>query len=170
MADTKRSRAAKLGARTRARNVSLHGPTPRSTARGTEDHRITVGGSTLAGAYAGVPSRANFLKQAHLFERTVKVQGVVTNENLKSTKTDRAYIVPDGLNTLRRGEEVQLFWYRRNTYVDRPTEFERARVTTKDGQEYLLEALEDAPQTWQTNLGSKTFARSCTGIVNYYVS
>jgi hypothetical protein len=95
---------------------------------------------------------------------------VVTSENIKSNKTDRAYIVPDGLDTLRRGEEVQLFWYRRNTSVDRPSEFETARVTTKDGQEYLLEALEDAPQTWQTNLGSKTFARSCTGIVNYYVS
>jgi len=162
MADTKRSRAAKLGARTRARNVSLRGPTPRSSARGTEDRRMISGGPTLADAYDGVPSRASFLKQAHLFERAA--------DGVKTTKTDRAYIVPAGLDTLRRGEEVQLFWYRRNSSIERPSELDKTRVTTKDGDEFVLEALEDAPQTWQTKLGHKSFSRSCTGIVRYYIS
>jgi hypothetical protein len=162
MADTKRSRAAKLGARTRARNVSLHGPSQRSSARSTEDRRILAGGHTLADAYGGVPSRTNFLKQAHLFERAT--------EGSSSTKTDRAYIVPDGLQTLRRGAEVDLFWYRRNSSVECPSEFESTKVTAKDGEQYILRAMEDAPQGWQTKMGSQTFARSCTGIVRYYVS
>jgi hypothetical protein len=165
MADTKRSRAAKLGARTRARNVSLHGPTPRGSARGTENIRINAGASTLADAYGGVPSRANFLKQAHLFEHSVNEGG-----STKTTKTDRAYIVPDGLDTLRRGEEVRLFWYRRNSSVEKPVELNTVKVTSKGGQTYTLEALEDAPHTWQTTLGHRSFARTCTGIVNYYVT
>jgi hypothetical protein len=162
MADTKRSRAAKLGARTRARNVSLHGPTSRSTAQGTEDLRITTGEKTLADAYCGVPSRANFLKDAHLFER-------VTHEG-KTAKTDRAYIVPDGLESLRRGEDVDLFWYRRNTSVEQPNVHETAKVVTRDGEQYMLQPMEDAPMVWQASLNHKSFARRCTGVVRFYVS
>jgi hypothetical protein len=165
MADTKRSRAAKLGARTRARNVSLHGPTARSTARRTENERIIAGRTTLADVYDGVPSRANFLKNAHLFERPAD-----EGSGTKTTKTDRAYIIPDGLDTLRRGEETRLFWYRRNTSIERPTEQAMSTVFMKDGNEFTLEALEDAPRTWQTQLGHKSFARSCTGIVRFYVT
>jgi len=156
----KRSRAAKLGARTRARNVSLHGPGPRSTARSAEDRRIAAGGGTLSAAYGRVPSRADFLKQAHLFER----------ENDNTTKTDRAYIVPAGIETLRRGAELELFWYRRNSSVAPPNVLETARVTTKEGDRYMLRPLEDAPQVWQTKIDNQTFARSCTGIVRFLVS
>jgi hypothetical protein len=156
MADSKRSRAAKLGARTRARNVSLRGPTQRSSARNTENARIDNGEATLADAYGGVPSHANFLKKADLFERPVK----------GSKATNTAYIVPGGL----RLGKCQLFWYRRNLGIDLPSENETIEVSTKGGDKFTLEALETTTTEWLATLGNQTFARNCTGVGYFLVS
>jgi hypothetical protein len=159
MAEQKRSRAALLGARTRARNVSLHGAGSRLSAREANAKRITKGRATVSSAYGGTPSRADFLKQAHLFER---IEG--------SKKKDRAFMVPGGLDVLRREEEIVLFWYRRNSAIELPSLHDTLVVNTKEGDVYRLVALEQSESSWKTNLGGQSLLRSCTGAARFYVT
>ena len=65
----------------------------------SEDRRITAGGATLADAYAGVPSRANFLKQAHLFERSADEGGATKT-------TELSEVSQVSTSEVARGEEV----------------------------------------------------------------
>jgi len=159
MADLKRSRAAQRGLRTRERTIHLHGPIVRMSAKDKENIRIENGTISLNEAYAGVPNRGEFLKQAHLFER-----------DITSKKTDRAFIVPDGLDTIQRGSLVTLFWYRRDQNVTPLLKDDVTTVHGMDGERYELRAAEDVVVESDAKLKSQSFIRSCTGFARFEVN
>ena len=158
MADTKRSRAALRGARTRERTIQLHGPSARMSAKRKDDLRVERGTTSLNEAYGGIPNRAEFLSQAHLFER-----------GATGKKTDRAYIAPQGLASVRRGSLMTLFWYRRDTGVAPLVEGDVTTVRGLDGENYELQAAEDVVVESDAKLGSRTFIRVCTGFSRFHV-
>jgi len=158
MSDTKRSRAALRGARTRERRVHLHGPSDRMSAKRKEDLRVERGDTSLSEAYGGIPSRADFLGQAHLFEREAT-----------SKKTDRAYIAPQGVASLQRGSLMSLFWYRRDTHVAPLVAGDKTAVQGVDGERYELVAAEDVVVASDVRLGGQSFMRLCTGSARFWL-
>jgi hypothetical protein len=156
MSAERNSRAGFLAAKSRARRVEIKGPPERRSARTTEEERIERGRRTLSSAYGGVPNRADFIREADLFE---------TSEGSK--RIDRAFIISDKANRLQG--RVVLFWYRRDTKVEVPCMFRKIMARDKDGVRYELEPLEDAAQEWKVRLKSVSYARKCTGIATFFV-
>jgi len=159
MADTRRSRAALRGARTRERNVSLHGPSIKKSSRAAERERGLKGGKTLSDAYMGVPNRTDFLAKADLVERSI---------GGKRTKTDRAIIVPKGLQTLSEKVET-LYVYRRDKSVRWPRRGELLNFWSATGGKYEIESLEEISGPWQEKVGGRSYARHCTAVAQFRV-
>jgi hypothetical protein len=151
MSEQKRKRTAALAARTRQRNIDLRGPPIRRGACEVENERIDRGRRTLSDAFCGVPSRANFLKQADLFEFV----GV-------TRRVDRAFIVPDGLDTTLENP-VCVYWYRRCSIVSLPSKGSVFRVTAANGSKYDVTAIENVAPEWRVKLKGTTHGRTCTG-------
>jgi hypothetical protein len=116
------------------------------------------GAPSLDHAFGGTPSHADFLKRADLTER---LPG--------SKKKDRAFIVPNGLDTLRRGEEINLFWYRRTSSIEMLRLNETIIVYDNKNERYSLGALEEPSLAWKTKLEGRIFMRHCTGVARFVV-
>jgi hypothetical protein len=161
MADNKRSRAAIRGLRTRERTIQLNGPITRISAREKEVLRLESGDVSLHEAYGGIPNRADFTKHAHLFER---------NTLGKKPTIDRAFILPEGLQELKRGTCIELFWYRRDTGVQSLMANETIRVSTLEGERYELCPEDDVQVSTMAKIGSSKYSRSCTGAARFFIS
>lgn len=151
MADEKRARSASLAARTRERTFDLRGPSTRRSARAVERSRVERGRTSLLQAHGGAPSRADFLKQADLFQF------------LDATKrVNFAFIVPQGLDDPGL-HSCQIFWYRRNAQIQFPACGEKLRVRSSTGETYVIRFEEDIGQPSTVVLGGSRFQRTCTG-------
>lgn len=153
MAEEKLGRAALLAARKRERRIDIKGPPTRRGPREVEDERIERGRRTLGEAYGGVPSRADFLKRADLFEFS---EG--------SARVERAFIVPNGVDTIENGFS-HIFWYRRNTTVSLPTQGSSVRVSSRNGDIFTILIEETIAERCRVKLKSKNHERTCTGSV-----
>jgi hypothetical protein len=155
MADVRASRRGLIASRTRKRNEKIRGVSDRTPTAEKERRRTEEGRTTLSEAFGGVPSKAQFLKTAHLFERDV---GAV----------NRAYIVPGGLSVLQRGSEMYLYWYRRNMNVSPLAHLSSTTVTTKEGEEFHITSLE-MTHAHVADLNGRKIKRSCTGASKFFV-
>lgn len=151
MASEKNTRRALLAVRTRERRVDLRGPPTRRGPREVEDERAERGRRTLGEAFGGVPSRADFLSKADLFD-------FFENTN----RVERAFILPGGLDALVDGRAT-VQWYRRNTSVDMPSMGTTLRVVSKDGDAFDLTAEETVAGEFRVKLKNVAHQRTCTG-------
>lgn len=152
MASERNTRRALLAVRTRERRVDLRGPPARRGPREVESERAERGRRTLGEAFGGVPSRADFLSKADLFD-------FFENTN----RVERAFIVPGGLDALANGGRTTVQWYRRNTSVDMPAKGETVRVVSKDGDAFDLTPEHTVAGECRVTLKSVAHRRTCTG-------
>jgi hypothetical protein len=157
MAEQRKARSAALGARTRERNRDLRGPSTHRSAREVEAEREERGCKTLTQAYAGVPSRSDFLKRADLFEY------IGTTDRIK-----RAFIVPD--DSVDAQGATQLYWYRRNTSVSLPRQGESFAVTTIEGDKYTVTSRTNIAAETRVHLKGTAHTRTCTGEAMFIVA
>ena len=152
MADEKRQRAAARGVRTRERRLELRGPSIRRGPKETDDARREKGKRTLSEAFGEIPSKADFLSKADFFDHFQE-----------TGRVERAFIVPDGFETLTDGP-MDLYWYRRTT--ETPIEKgEVVRVVTRQGEEYRISINENAA-AMKVRLKGKSYTRKCTGVLS----
>lgn len=155
MADVRDSRRAARAARTRARTIEMRGPVVRLTHVEKESTRASRGRKTLAEAFRGVPSRAEFLSRADAFEMAPG-----------KTRVLRAFATPSGEPLSRRadGTKTVLFWYRGNASIDPPRRGVPVVVETRDGRTLEVVPVEDATPGGSTaKLEGKKHERTCTG-------
>ena len=160
MAEERASRRALLAARTRRRNEILRGPTERKSACQKERVRIEEGRETVAEAFGGVPNKSAFLKRAHLFE---KKKG--------SNATERAFVVPgtEGLKSIRRGQRIALYWYRRDASVAPPQYGQTIEARDGEGDVFRVTCLQKITEAHLGKLEGKTLRRVCTGAAFFWI-
>ena len=154
MSSEKRQRASERAARTRARRVHLKGPQTRRGPKDVENERIERGRRTLTEAFGEIPSQAEFLRVADLFEFRADSDAV-----------DRAFIVPDGLQSLTDGASATLYWYKRNAEVSF-AKGDEVQVATKEGERFVVIAEQHVASEMTVRLKKKTYVRRCTGAVS----
>ena len=157
MADVRASRRALIASRTGKRNEKIRGVSDRTPTAEKERRRTEDGRATLSDAFGGVPSKSQFLKKAHLFER-----------DFGGTAVNRAYIVPEGISALQRGSEMYLYWYRRNMNVSHLARLSSAIGTTTEGEEFHITSLE-VTHAHVADLEGRKIKRSCTGGSKFFV-
>ena len=126
MSAEKRQRAAARAANTRERRIHLKGPSTRRGPKEVDHERIERGKRTLTEAFGEIPSQAEFLRMADLFE----FRG-------DSDAVDRAFIVPDGLRSVREGVSTTLYWYKKNTEIPF-AKGDVVSVATKQGERFVV--------------------------------
>ena len=157
MASERGTRRALLAVRTRERRVDIKGPPTRRGPKEVENERSERGRRTLGEAFGGVPSRAEFLIKADLFDFFSSTDRV-----------ERAFILPDGLVGLVPGH-LTIQWYRRNMSIDMPPKGTTIRVKSKDGQVFDLRAEETVACENRVKLKRVVHQRTCSGTMSCYI-
>ena len=125
-------------------------------------HHVLVEGEQMFGELWKVPhehnivntSQYNFLKEADLF-------GFYKNTD----RIDRAFIVPNGGIDSLGPTPITLFWYRRSNDIP-ILKGDVVHAKNRQGDEYTVTIQQNVPYEMKVRLKTKTYIRTCTGVVS----